>query len=318
MSRIVQPDPSSIREAAEHLRSGRLVAFPTETVYGLGADATSNAAVRAVYAAKGRPSHNPLIVHVPDLAAAAALVELDDRARRFAKKFWPGPLTLVLTALPGASISQHATAGLSTIAIRVPAHPVARALLDEAGRPIVAPSANPSGRISPTTARHVADDFGDVLAMVLDGGACTIGLESTVIDLSDPGRVVLLRPGGLAREELEAVLGPLDRPGGDHARPASPGMLVSHYAPRVPVRLDSVWAEADEALIAFGPDVPAGAMVVFNLSPSGNLDEAAANLFAMLRMADCSGALRIAVMPIPGKGLAEAIRDRLQRAAAPR
>ncbi|HEX2525510.1 MAG TPA: L-threonylcarbamoyladenylate synthase [Geminicoccus sp.] len=318
MNRIVPPDPVSIREAAELLRSGRLVAFPTETVYGLGANATDDAAVRGVYQAKGRPSHNPLIVHVPDVAAAAALVRFDERALRLGKRFWPGPLTLVLPASADAPISRYATAGLNTIAIRVPAHPVARTLLAEVALPIVAPSANPSGRISPTIARHVADDLGAAVAMVLDGGECPVGLESTVIDLSRPDRAVMLRPGGLPRAELEAVLGKLGQAGPDPDRPASPGMLSSHYAPLAAVRLDALTVSADEALLAFGNDVPAGACVTLNLSPSGDLQEAAANLFAMLRRADRSGAARIAVMPIPGDGLAEAIRDRLQRAAAPR
>jgi L-threonylcarbamoyladenylate synthase len=318
VSPIVRPDSGSIREAALHLRSGRLVAFPTETVYGLGADATNDAAVQGVYRAKGRPAHNPLIVHLPDLAAAEPLVRLDERARLLAAAFWPGPLTLVLPARADAGISRHATAGLATLAVRVPSHPVAQALLRATARPVVAPSANPSGRVSPTTARHVADDLGSAVAMVLDGGECPVGLESTVIDLAGPGPAALLRPGGLPREEIEAILGPLAASGADPARPVAPGMLASHYAPRVPVRLDAVAAGPDEALLAFGPHVPAGAHATFNLSPAGSLAEAAANLFAMLRLADRCGAARIAVMPIEGGGLAEAIRDRLRRAAAPR
>nr|WP_322100062.1 L-threonylcarbamoyladenylate synthase [Geminicoccus roseus] len=315
---MVPPDPPSIREAAEHLCSGRLVAFPTETVYGLGADATDDAAVQSVYRAKGRPAHNPLIVHVADIKAAGRLVDLDERSLLLAKAFWPGPLTLVLPARSGNPVSRHATAGLATLAIRVPAHPVAQALLRQAGRPVVAPSANPSGRISPTTARHVAEDLGHAVAMVLDGGVCQVGLESTVIGLAEPGRATLLRPGGLPRQEIEAILGPLAAPGDDPDRPASPGMLASHYAPAAPVRLDASSVAPDEALLAFGPNVPPGARSTFNLSPTGNLAEAAANLFAMLRLADRSGAARIAVMPIEGQGLAEAIRDRLRRAAAPR
>lgn len=318
MSPILRPDPATIREAASHLRAGRLVAFPTETVYGLGADATDDAAVLQVYRAKGRPAHNPLIVHVQDRAAAAALVHLDERADLLARAFWPGPLTLVLPARADAGISRHATAGLATLAIRVPAHPVAQDLLRAASRPVVAPSANPSGRISPTCARHVAEDLGHAVAMVLDGGECPVGLESTVIDLVDPGPARLLRPGGLPREEIEAILGALETPGADPARPSSPGMLASHYAPHAPVRLDAVSVQANEALIAFGPDGPTGARATFNLSPTGDLAEAAANLFAMLRQADRSGATAIAVVPIEGKGLAEAIRDRLHRAAAPR
>jgi L-threonylcarbamoyladenylate synthase len=318
LTQPVPPDPSNIEAAGALLRAGRLVAFPTETVYGLGADATQDEAVRRVYAAKGRPAHNPLIVHLPDLAAAEPLVHLDERARLLAAAFWPGPLTLVLPARPGNGISVHATAGLATLAIRVPAHPVAQALLRSAGRPVVAPSANPSGRVSPTTAAHVQEDLGEAVALVLDGGECPVGLESTVIDLSRPDRAVLLRPGGLPREAIEAVLGPLVGTSSDPARPAAPGMLASHYAPAAPVRLDATSVAAGEALLAFGADVPPGALATFNLSPSGDLAEAAANLFAMLRAADRVGADRIAVVPIPGGGLAEAIRDRLRRAAAPR
>ncbi|WP_222182408.1 L-threonylcarbamoyladenylate synthase [Geminicoccus harenae] len=318
MTQPVPPDPSTVEAAGALLRAGRLVAFPTETVYGLGADATQDEAVRRVYAAKGRPAHNPLIVHLPDVMAAEPLVHLDERARLLAAAFWPGPLTLVLPARPGNGISVHATAGLATLAIRVPVHPVAQALLRSAARPVVAPSANPSGRVSPTKAVHVQEDLGEAVALVLDGGECPVGLESTVIDLSRPDRTALLRPGGLPREAIEAVLGPLAGPSGDPARPAAPGMLASHYAPAAPVRLDAENVAPDEALLAFGTDVPPGALATFNLSPSGNLAEAAANLFAMLRAADRAGAERIAVVPIPGSGLAEAIRDRLRRAAAPR
>ena len=249
MSRIARPDPSAIHEAAELLRSGRLVAFPTETVYGLGADAADDVAVQRVYRAKGRPAHNPLIVHVPDVAAAAGLVDLDDRAQLLADRFWPGPLTMVLPARTDSRISHHATGGLATTAIRVPAHPVALALLAEAGLPVVAPSANPSGRISPTTAQHVAEDLGDAVALVLDGGPCRVGLENTVVDLSHPDQAFVLRPGGLTRAAIEAIIGPLAVAVGDAGRPVAPGMLVSHYAPDAPVRLDAVSVDEDEALL---------------------------------------------------------------------
>lgn len=318
MTRIVEPDVAAIEHAASLLRRGELVAFPTETVYGLGALATDDAAVARVYAAKGRPAHNPLIVHVADRAAAGSLVRFDERADRLALAFWPGPLTLVLPALRPSAISRLATAGLDTIAIRVPAHPVARSLLAAVAQPVVAPSANPSGLVSPTTARHVAEDLAGKLALVLDGGPCPVGVESTVVDLSRPDRAVLLRPGGLDRAAIEAVLGGLDTPDADPARPASPGMLVSHYAPHLPVRLDAETVAADEALLALGPDVPVGAHRTFQLSATGDLAEAATNLFAMLRAADRSGARGIAVVRIPSAGLGEAIRDRLRRAAAPR
>ena len=315
---IVPAGAQAIADAAAHLRAGRLVAFPTETVYGLGADATSDDAVRAIYQAKGRPSHNPLIVHVPDLEAAAAIVELDERARLLAAAFWPGPLTMVLPRRAPPTVAPSATAGLATIAVRVPGHPVAQALLRTAGLPIVAPSANPSGRISPTSADHVDEDLGHAVAMILDGGPCAVGLESTVVDLSDPHRATLLRPGGIPRGQLEAILGRLDDAHADPMRPAAPGMLASHYAPRLPLRLNACAVLPHEALIGFGADAPQGGIVTFNLSSSGDLVEAAANLFAALRLADRSGATAIAVVAIEGHGLAEAIRDRLRRAAAPR
>lgn len=298
------------------LRHGRLVAFPTETVYGLGAAATSDAAVAALYRAKGRPAHNPLIVHVADLAGARAVADLDERATAVALAFWPGPLTLVLPRATGAPISALATAGLATVAVRLPAHPLARALLEAAALPIAAPSANPSGLVSPTTAAHVATDLDHAVDIVLDGGPCPVGVESTVLDLSG-GTAGLLRAGGLPRAALERLLGPL-RTGADAEAPRSPGQLASHYAPRLPVRLEATAVAADEALLAFGPVVPPGAMAVRNLSPAGDPGEAARNLFAMLRELDASGARAIAVMPIPASGLGEAVRDRLQRAAAPR
>jgi L-threonylcarbamoyladenylate synthase len=296
------------------------VAFPTETVYGLGADATDERAVALIYRAKGRPAHNPLIVHITDTVEARRIGRFDRRAERLAAAFWPGPLTLVLPLAEEAPIAAAARAGLPTVALRVPSHPVARDLLRAAGLPVVAPSANPSGRVSPTTARHVVAELGDAaVALVLDGGPCGIGLESTVIDLSEPDVARLLRPGGIPRERLEASVGPLE--GAEAAvdpRLRSPGQLESHYAPRLPVRVDAAEVAPDEALLAFGPEPPAGALATLNLSPGGDLDEAARNLFAMLRELDRSGARRIAVMPVPARGLGEAIGDRLRRAAAPR
>jgi L-threonylcarbamoyladenylate synthase len=316
LSRILAPTPATIAEAATTLRRGGLVAFPTETVYGLGAVATNDAAVAGIYRAKGRPAHNPLIVHVADLAGARAIAVLDERATTVAESFWPGPLTLVLPRAPGSPISAVATAGLGTVAVRMPAHPVAVALLQAVLLPLAAPSANPSGLVSPTTAAHVAADLGSAVDIVLDGGACPVGVESTVLDLSGAAPR-LLRPGGLGREVLERLLGPLAT-GGDAAAPRSPGQLGSHYAPRLPLRLDAEQVAADEALLAFGPTPLPGAVALRNLSPGGDPAEAARNLFAMLRELDASGARGIAVMPIPAKGLGEAVRDRLRRAAAPR
>jgi L-threonylcarbamoyladenylate synthase len=316
LSRVLRPTASAIDEAAAVLRRGSLVAFPTETVYGLGAVATNDRAVAAIYRAKGRPAHNPLIVHLADLAGVRALATLDARAETVAAAFWPGPLTLVLPRAPDSPISPLATAGLATVAVRLPAHPVARALLEATLLPVAAPSANPSGRVSPTAAEHVAADLGEVVELVLDGGPCPVGVESTVLDLSAP-TPRLLRPGGLDRAALERLVGPLAR-GEDEAAPRSPGQLASHYAPRLPLRLDALEVAGNEALLAFGPEAPSGALAVRNLSPAGDLAEAARNLFAMLRELDAIGAKGIAVMPIPAEGLGEAIRDRLRRAAAPR
>ncbi|MDX6750067.1 L-threonylcarbamoyladenylate synthase [Geminicoccaceae bacterium 1502E] len=317
MTRVLAPGDETVAEAARLLKEGRLVAFPTETVYGLGADATSDAAVAAIYRAKGRPACNPLIVHVAGLEEALRLARLDARARRLAARFWPGPLTMVLPRRADCGLSPGLAAGLPSVAIRVPAHPLAHALLVAAGLPVAAPSANPSGRISPTEARHVAEDLGEAVAAVLDGGPCPVGLESTVVDLARPDTAVLLRPGGLPRAAIEELVGPLASPGEAEA-PRSPGQLASHYAPRLPVRLDATEPLPGEALLAFGPEVPAGARATRNLSPSGDPGEAARNLFRMLRELDESGATAIAVMPIPAHGLGEAIRDRLRRAAAPR
>jgi L-threonylcarbamoyladenylate synthase len=316
MNAAVSPAiPRAIARAAELLRAGRLVAFPTETVYGLGADATSERAVAAVFAAKGRPRFNPLIVHIPGLAEAAALVEFDARARRIAAHFWPGPLTLVLRRRGSSGLSLLASAGLDTVAIRAPAHPVAQALLRATGRPLAAPSANRSGRISPTEAAHVASEFGDNLELILDDGRTPVGVESTVLDLSGE-TPALLRPGGVTLEALTALLGPVATPAAGPLR--SPGMLASHYAPALPLRLDAIAARPGEALLAFGPTQPAGFAEIVWLSRSGDLAEAAANLFAMLRQLDRPEFTGIAVMPIPEHGLGRAVNDRLRRAAAPR
>jgi L-threonylcarbamoyladenylate synthase len=313
---------ADIERAARALREGRLVAFPTETVYGLGGLATSDAAVAAIFAAKGRPRFNPLIVHVESAAAARALAVWNQRAERLAARFWPGPLTLILPRAPDCPLSPPVSAGGPTVGLRVPAHPIAAALLEATALPVAAPSANPAGAVSPTTAEHVVGGLGDRLDLILDGGRCRIGVESTVLDLSE-ARPRLLRPGGVSRAALEAELGPLaPGPAGAGDAPRAPGQLASHYAPARPLRLEAVAVAADEALLAFGPEpLPAplrGAAATLNLSPAGDLEEAAANLFAMLRRLDRPAFRAIAVMPIPGGGLGEAIRDRLSRAAAPR
>lgn len=314
--RMVVPNRTGVAEAARILRAGGLVAFPTETVYGLGADATSDTAVARIFAAKDRPRFNPLIVHLLDFDAAARYVVPDDRARALAKAFWPGPLTLVLPRRSGCALSLLVSAGLDTAAVRAPSADVARRLIAAASCPIAAPSANPAGAVSPTTAAHVAASLGDRVDMILDGGPCAIGLESTVIDLSGPV-AVLLRPGGLPEEAIERVVGPLAAPEAG-CGPRSPGMLRSHYAPVLPLRLDATDAQPDEALLAFGPDVPPGAAETLNLSPAGDVVEAAANLFAMMRRLDRPEYARIAVVPVPETGLGRAINDRLRRAAAPR
>jgi L-threonylcarbamoyladenylate synthase len=311
---IQTPTEAALAEAARLLAAGQLVAFPTETVYGLGGDATNDRAVAAIFAAKGRPSFNPLIVHVASLEQAARLVEFDASAHRVAERFWPGPLTLVLPRRKDSPVSLLASAGLDTIAVRMPGHPVALALIEALGRPLAAPSANRSGAVSPTLAAHVAESLGERVAMILDGGPCGVGVESTVVDL---GHVppALLRPGGVAMEQLEVLLGTAfsrATDGGD--APRSPGQLESHYAPGLPVRLNARWAEAGEALLGFGPAADAA----MNLSPTADLAEAAANLFAMLRALDRPGCTGIAVAPIPDHGLGLAINDRLKRAAAPR
>ncbi len=306
----------NIAAAARLIAAGELVAFPTETVYGLGADATNDHAVARIFEAKGRPRFNPLIIHVADIDAARAQVRFDRRAEMLAERFWPGALTLVLPRRPDCSVSLLASAGLDSLAVRVPRHPVAQALLVACGRPVAAPSANASGKVSPTTAAHVAESLGTKVAMILDGGRCPIGLESTVLDLTAPTPTVL-RPGGVTEEEVIAAIGPIafsDAIASE--RPKSPGQLASHYAPELPLRLNATPRPGD-ALLAFGAAPPATAAFVENLSPAGDLMEAAANLFAMLRALDRSGAAAIAVMPIPETGLGRAINDRLRRAAAP-
>ncbi len=351
---ILKASADAIDKAGALLRAGELVAFPTETVYGLGADATNGRAVAAIFAAKGRPRFNPLIVHVPDLAAAERLAVFPALALRLAQEFWPGPLTLVLRRRADSGLSDLVSAGLDTVAIRVPDHPVARALLTAAGVPVAAPSANRSGHVSATTAQHVAADFGEVgsdpshatdamgsdpslrrsyvdrdgrcegsdpssnALTIIDGGPTAHGLESTVLDATGD-HIVMLRPGAVPAEAIEAVLGAnIARAFDGGARPVSPGQLVSHYAPRARLRLEAKDVQPGEALLAFGDVVPPTAGPMINLSPTGDLIEAAANLFAALRQLDASGAAAIAVMPIPAYGLGEAINDRLKRAATPR
>jgi L-threonylcarbamoyladenylate synthase len=314
-----------VAEAARLLREGELVAFPTETVYGLGADARNGRAVAAVFEAKGRPHFNPLICHFPDAEAAFAEVLADDRARALAAAFWPGPLTLVLPRRAECRIDLLAGAGLDTLAVRVPAHPLALEMLRAASIPVAGPSANRSGAVSPTTADHVLEGLSGRIAAVLDGGACDVGVESTVLDLA-MGGAALLRPGGVPVEAIEAVIGPVSRPlpisAAEKTRTLrSPGMMLSHYAPALPVRLKAADVAAHEALLAFGPPLP-GAGLVWQLSEGRDLREAAARLFAGLRWLDAEGAklglTRIAAMPIPEAGLGAAINDRLARAAAPR
>ena len=306
-------DPDGIARAADLLAKGELVAFPTETVYGLGGDARSDLAVARIYQAKGRPSFNPLIVHLPDLAAVERVATLGPHARDLAGAFWPGPLTLVLPLRDDAGISPLVTAGLPTVAIRIPAHPLARALLQAFGGPVAAPSANPSGRISPTRADHVIDGLQGRISAVLDGGPCAVGLESTIV-LADPDPT-LLRPGGVPVEAIEACLGHPLAIGGDGVKPTSPGQLASHYAPNAALRLNATSAAPGEVLVGFGP--VKGALT---LSDSGDLVEAAARLFHALREADqmAGPAGRIAFAPIPETGLGRAINDRLRRAAAPK
>ena len=322
-TRLLPASAEAAESAANCLAEGGLVAFPTETVYGLGADARDGEAVARLYAAKGRPSFNPLIAHVPNLGVARRLAVFDAAAERLAAAFWPGPLTLVLPKREGCPVSELATAGLDTIALRVPDHPFARDLLLEFGEPVVAPSANRSGHVSPTTAQHVLADLGGRIDLVIDAGPTAVGVESTIVAcLAEP---TLLRPGGLSRAQIEEALRRPLALGADAAQdddaPLAPGMLASHYAPKARLRLNATDVRGDEALLAFGMQLAAGAggaRKIFNLSKRGDLVEAAANLFSHLRALDASGAKTIAVMPVPHEGLGEAINDRLQRAAAPR
>jgi L-threonylcarbamoyladenylate synthase len=344
-TRLLPPGATGIDEAAALLRAGRLVAFPTETVYGLGADATNPSAVAALYAAKRRPSFNPLIAHLPDLDAALKQGSFDATARELARAFWPGALTLVVPLAAHGRVCDLARAGLESVALRVPAHPLARRLLEKTGRPIAAPSANRSGHVSPTQVSHVMEDLDGRIDAVVDGGPTTIGLESTIIACLS-AKPILLRAGGIAREAIERVIGKLGvdrkRPtkgspsgarergkqpsiGEDDARPLSPGLLASHYAPRAKVRLEAREIEPREVALLFGAFRPAGlerAAAVLNLSEVGDLTEAAANLFGHLRKLDAMLAgrrsPRIAVSPIPERQLGEAINDRLRRAAAGR
>jgi L-threonylcarbamoyladenylate synthase len=309
-----------VAEAARVLARGGLVAFPTETVYGLGADATNPAGVAGIYQAKGRPSFNPLISHVTNLDQAREIGVFNAHACALAT-FWPGPLTLVVPKTASCAVADLATAGLDTIAIRVPAHPVARAIIETFGRPVVAPSANISGHVSPTTAAHVASDLSGRIDLIIDGGPVDVGVESTVVGCFE--EPMLLRPGGLPREDIERVLGrrllqPPQDAASETAQPLAPGMLTSHYAPRTKVRLNATRLEPGEALLAFGPPALPGAgdaVAAMNLSARSNLAEAASNLFGYLRALDARGARAIAVMEIPKEGLGEAINDRLRRAA---
>jgi L-threonylcarbamoyladenylate synthase len=333
VTRVARASVGAVKDARSVLAAGGLVAFPTETVYGLGADATNDKAVARLYAVKERPSINPLIAHVADLAAAEKLGVFNDAALRLAKAFWPGPLTLVLPKAPGCPVGLLATAGLDTIAVRVPGHPVAHQILAAFGKPVVAPSANRSGEVSTTTAPHVLHDLRDRIELLINDGPAPLGVESTIVACID--KPTLLRPGAIDRTAIEKVLGaPLAAPHHGHHRshgkshpsshepaPVAPGMLASHYAPRTPLRLDATKVSPDEALLAFGPTAPAGAadaVATLNLSPRGDLVEAAAHLFAHLRSLDTEGATAIAVAPIPAQGIGEAINDRLRHAAAPR
>jgi L-threonylcarbamoyladenylate synthase len=324
-TRLLEPDAAGLDAAARMLAAGGLVAFPTETVYGLGADAGNGEAIARLYAAKGRPAFNPLIAHVASAAAARKLARFDAFADRLAAAFWPGPLTLVLPKAGGCPVADLATAGLDSIAVRVPAHPAAAEILRTFSGPVVAPSANRSGNLSPTAAAHVLADLGGRIDLIVDGGATPVGLESTIVAClgESSGAPALLRPGGVPRAAIEGVLGRAlaDATAGATGKnaPRAPGMLASHYAPHTPLRLGASEVGASEALLAFGPALAAGAagaVKVLNLSARGDPIEAAANLFSHLRALDAAGAKAIAVMPIPHDGLGEAINDRLRRAAA--
>lgn len=310
---ILEANAPAIARAVERLRDGEFVGLPTETVYGLAADACSDLAVARIYAAKGRPQFNPLIAHVASLDMALEEAVFDERAHRLSARFWPGPLTLVLPVAPEGRVCELARAGLQTVALRMPAHPVALELIRAFGRPLAAPSANRSGRISPTTAQDVVAELGGQAGLVLDGGPAQVGLESTILAVLPGEAVRLLRPGGTGRDALLTVVDEIS------ALPATgieaPGQLASHYAPRARLRMNAVAPEAGEVFLGFAAHHREGSL---NLSRAGDLTEAAANLFAMLRRLDAGGASAIAVAPVPEHGLGEAINDRLQRAAAPR
>jgi L-threonylcarbamoyladenylate synthase len=333
VTRVAQASAGAVKDARSVLAAGGLVAFPTETVYGLGADATNDKAVAKLYAVKERPSFNPLIAHVADLAAATRLAVFDDAALHLARAFWPGPLTLVLAKAAHCPVGLLATAGLDTIAVRVPSHPVAREILAAFAKPVAAPSANRSGKVSPTTAQHVLHDLRDRIDLLINDGPAPLGIESTIIACLDGP--VLLRPGAIDRDAIEKVLGIAvaapartargragkARPAAAHGAPLAPGMLASHYAPRTLLRIEAKEVAPGEALLAFGAELPPGAeaaAAVLNLSARGDLLEAAANLFSHLRSLDTAGAKAIAVAPIPERGIGEAINDRLRHAAAPR
>lgn len=306
--------PQSIALAAKLLNEGRLVAFPTETVYGLGADAANDLAVASIFETKGRPQFNPLIAHIADISWVERFAVMSPAAKKLAERFWPGPLTMVMKKTAGSPISHLVSAGLDTVGVRFPVHPDAQKMLAAFGRPVAAPSANISGTVSPTTAEHVAQGLGGKIPLILDGGACAVGVESTILDVSDGDAPALLRAGGVGVEEIESVIGKaLRRPESDPKAPRSPGQLLSHYAPRLPVRLNADRPEEGEAFLAFGPAENA----TLNLSPSGDVKEAAAHLFAYMRRLDDPKYTGIAVMPVPTYGLGLAINDRLKRAAYP-
>jgi len=315
---VLEMDTAGIKRAVALLHAGEVVAFPTETVYGLGADATNDIAVARIFEAKQRPQFNPLIVHFTDAGAVWSETEPSETAKILADAFWPGPLTLVVQRKNDCRLSQLVSAGLESVAVRVPAHAGAQQLLNSTGRPLAAPSANRSGSISPTSAHHVFLSLGNKIPLILDGGACDVGLESTIVDVTGD-RPVILRPGGISIDELQHAVGGTVERFSDGAKqngnaPKSPGQLLSHYAPSAPVRLSAQNVEPGEVLLGFGPVDQAA----LNLSPSGDLVEAAANLFSMLHTLDAMHPSRIAVSPIPDTGLGEAINDRLQRASAPR
>jgi len=318
MARIVTPTPDSIAEAARILRGGGLIGLPTETVYGLGADATNGKAVAGIFAAKGRPSFNPLIIHVASVDDAEKIAIFNDDARLLATALWPGPLTMILPKAPDCPVSDLATAGLNTVAIRMPGLAIARDIIAQAGVPVAAPSANASGTLSPTNAQHVADSLGDKVELIIAAGASAVGLESTVLDLTGD-MPVILRPGAVTPDDIARILGTAPAiDDGNHDAPKSPGQLLKHYAPRTRVRLNANDVQDGEALLAFGPTLLGrnlSPQQKKNLSEGSDLNEAASNLFGYLHSLDKGGFKSIAVMPIPNEGLGIAINDRLMRAA---